>query len=228
MCEIKKYIKTTCDKKNGVMLSHRIIIIEPDGFWHFDDTRLQLQGVINHLYNNEPCMLDGKEIWFGLKKPINKNDGRTTVWLASKNDPQRYYFDILLGVRTTNKSSDKEVVSEVIPDTDIPTTMDEETVNNTTNNSQDETKIYELLDRYEETIMNEDNNKTTDEATKNIIDELNAKLDAERKRRIDAEEARVRAFEDGVNTGTNRAYLVAGICAAVFAATSICVGIFKK
>lgn len=215
MCEIKKYIKTTCDKKNGVMLSHRIIIIEPDGFWHFDDTRLQLQGVINHLHNNEPCMLDGKEIRFGLKKPINKNDGKTTVWLASKNDPQKHYFDILLGVRTINKSSDKEVVSEVIPDTDIPTTMDEETVNNTTNNSQ------------EETIMNEDNNKTTDEATK-IIEELNAKLDAERKRRIDAEEARTRSFEDGVSTGTYRAYLVAGICAAVFATTSICVGIFKK
>ena len=223
MCEIKKYIKTTCDKKNGVMLSHRIIIIEPDGFWHFDDTRLQLQGVFNHLYNNEPCMLDGKEIWFGLKKPINKNDGRTTVWLASKNDPQRYYFDILLGVRTINKSSDKEVVSEVIPDTDIPTTMDEEPIEEPSND-----EIETMFARMEETIMNEDNNKITDEATKNIIDELNAKLDAERKRRIDAEEERVRSFEDGVNIGTNRAYLVAGICAAVFAATSICVGIFKK
>ena len=194
MCEIKRYIKTTCDKKNGTMLSHRIIIIEPDGFWHLDDNRLKLQGVTNHLHNNEPCMLDGKEIRFGLKKPINKNDGRTTVWLRSENDPHRYYFDILLGVRTIDKS-DKE--------------MDKETVNNTTNQ--------------EETIMNEDNNKT-----KNIIDELNSKLDAERKRRIEAEEARTRAFEDGVNTGTNRAYLVAGICAAVFGATSLIVGIFKK
>ena len=210
MCEIKKYIKATCEKKNGVMLSHRIIIIENDGSWHLDDVRLCLRGVINQQYTNEPCMLDGKEIRFGLKKPINKNDGRTTVWLAS-NGSQRYYFDILLGVRTIDK---KEVVSEVIPDTDIPTT--EKTVNNTTNSQ-------------EETIM--EDNKTTDEATKNaqnIIDELNAKLDAERKRRIDAEEARARAFEDGVNTGTNRAYLVAGICAAVFGATSLCVGIFKK